>query len=154
MGAAPHILIGLEGAPKNRMNAQHRKIIRGDDASRRDLCRVANAERGPHDLAYEKGVKQFAVLLKIHEIRPGETGMAGLSASVSGKSYQPLLMRYCRVWAEQKAFHPTENRGIGADAQGQTKDCQECKAGTAAEHSEGETQVLDNSFEKGQSAGF
>src|SRR6266566_2847261 len=152
MGAAAHILIRLKRAPENRMNPQRREIIRRDDTSRGDLGPVANAERGAHNLAYKERVKQFAVPLQIEEIGPGKRGTVSLSRS--RQSQQPLLVRNRRVGAEQKSLHPTENGGVGADTQSQAKNRHKGKAGTAAQHPQGEAKILKQGFKERESAGL
>src|SRR5690242_6674223 len=152
MGAAAHIFIGVKCAPKNGMNSQGFEIIRRDNASRHNLRAVANTERGPRNLAYKERVKQFAVPLKIEEIGPRKPGPVGLRRSRQG--YQPFLMRYHRVEAKQKSFHPTENRGIRANTQSQAEDRQNSEPRTAAQHSQRKPKILEKSFEERQAARF
>src|SRR5207237_398952 len=79
---------------ENWMNSQRIEIVRGNNAPGYDLRAVADAERCPGDLAHEKRVKQFAVSLKVQEIRPGKRGTVSLTLSASGsrESYQPFLI--------------------------------------------------------------
>jgi hypothetical protein len=63
-------------------------------------------------------------------------------------------MRYHRVGAEQKTFHPTKHRGIGANAQSQAKDRQQSKARAPSEHPQGEAEILKQGLEERQAAGF
>src|SRR5690242_929914 len=152
MGTAPHIIGWLEGPPKNRTNSQSFKVVCGHNASGRYVGSVPETEGGAHDLGDEERVKKFAVVPKIHEIRPGEGVGIGLAANRSGKSEQSILVRYQRVRTEEKAFHPAENGGVGANAQGQAKDSQDRKAGGFAKHAEREAEVLEEHLEEWQPA--
>ena len=51
-------------------------------------------------------------------------------------------MRDGGIGAEEDAFDPTEDSGVGADTQSQAKDCEDRKARTAPEHAEPEAEVL------------
>src|SRR5713226_6834011 len=131
MGVAAHVFAGLKAAPENWMDADGVKIIRGYDASDSALGAIAEAERGAHDFGHDKGVDERAALLQVEQVGPGDTGRASLAASGSGEGEEPFLMSYERIGTEEDAFDPTENRGIGADSQGQAQNRQDRKPGTA-----------------------
>jgi hypothetical protein len=57
-----------------------------------------------------------------------------------------------RVRAKKDAFDPTEDGSVGADSQGQTKDCQDGKARTAPEHPQAETEILQSGLDHGESS--
>src|SRR5712664_51849 len=147
MSVASNIFPGLETAPKNRTNADGVKIIRRHDASDGALRAIAKAECGAHDFVHDKGVDQRAALLKVKEIGPGDIGRAGLAASGSGEGEKPFLVRYKGVGTEKDSFDPTENRGVGADSQGEAKDDQDRKARAAPEHAEADADVLQYALE-------
>src|SRR5437588_65520 len=156
MGAAPPVLMVLKRPAENWMNSQRIEIVRGNNAPGYDLRAVADAERCPGDLAHEKRVKQFAVSLKVQEIRPGKRGTVSLALSASGsrESYQPFLICNERVRTKKKSLHPTENRSISADAKRQAKNRQKREAGTAPKHSQGKAKILQQSFKKRQTTRF
>src|SRR5713226_3617179 len=116
MGVAPGVFARLESTAQNGMDTDGIKIIRRDDASCRDLGAVADAEGRAHDFGHDEGVNQSAVPLQIEEIRPGSKGRARFAARRPSEGQQLLLVGYCRVWAEQDPFDPTEDSGIGTDA--------------------------------------
>src|SRR5215472_5078899 len=154
MAAPPGVFPCLEPAPQNWAHSDGVKIVRRYDASCRDVGTLADVEGTSGDFGHEKRFEQGAVSLQVEEIRPGNRSAAWLAAIGSAQCEQPLLMRHERVRAEQDAFHPTENGGIGANAKREAKNREQRKARTAAEHAEAEPKILRNRLEEGQAAGF
>src|SRR5258708_10737493 len=68
--------------------------------------------------------------------------MAGLAARHARQRDEPLLVSHKRIRAEQYPFDPTENRGIRADTQRQTKDRQDRKSRTPPQHPQTEAYIL------------
>src|SRR4029077_6332668 len=95
-----------------------------------------------HNFRYKKCVKQRATPLQVEEIWPRNQRSASLPARRSAEGEQLLLVGYRRVRTEQNPFDPTEDRGVRADSQGEAKDRQDGKAGTASQHPETEAEVL------------
>jgi hypothetical protein len=59
-----------------------------------------------------------------------------------------------RIRTQQRAFNPTEDGGIGADAESEAKHRQETEARTAAKHPQAETQVGYPTMQAVEAAGF
>src|SRR5258708_1847263 len=100
MGVAAQVFSRLETAPKNRVDADGFKIIRGYDASDGALGAIAEAQRGAHDFVYDEGVDERATLLQVEDIGPGDISVASLAASGSSDGEKLFLMSYERVGAE------------------------------------------------------
>ena len=58
-------------------------------------------------------------------------------------------MGHQRKGAKQNAFDPTENRGIGADPQGEAQDRQNGKGRIANQHPKTEAEVLEEILKHG-----
>src|SRR5882762_10306444 len=147
MGIASEIFAWLKSAPKDGMDADGVKIIGGDNAASGDLSAVADAEGSARDFGDDERVDERATFLQVEQFRPGDIVGAGFAARGSGEGSQLFLVRYERVGTEEDAFDPTENRGVGADSEGETKDGQGGKARAAAEHAKADAEILPQRVE-------
>src|SRR5258708_3541454 len=133
MGIASEIFAGLKSAPEDGMDTDGVKIICGDDAARGDLSAVADAEGCAGDFGDDERVDERATFLQVEQFGPGNIVRANFAACGSGEGSQLFLVGYQRIGAEEDAFDPTENRGVGADTQCEAKDGQCGKARVAAD---------------------
>src|SRR6266478_3864589 len=142
MGIASEIFAWLKSAPENGMDTDGVKIICGDDAASGDLGAVADAEGSAGDFGDDERVDERAIFLQVEQFGPGNIVGADLATGGSGEGSQLFLVRYQRVGTEEDAFDPTENRGVGADTQGEAKNGQGGKAWAAAEHAKADAEIL------------
>src|ERR1700689_5559986 len=63
-------------------------------------------------------------------------------------------MRDRRIGTEENAFGPTENRGVGADAERETENGEDRKAGAAPKHAQANARIHDQVFEPLKSPGL
>ena len=85
--------------------------------------------------------------MKIEIVGPGEQRDAGFSARDSRERHQALLMSDGRVGAEEEAFGPAKDCGVGADAEREAENCEDGKTGAAPEHARADAQVHQQMFE-------
>src|SRR5262249_21825110 len=90
----------------------------------------------------EGGFAERAVFLEVVEIGPGKRSSSGFTARSPADGDQPFLVADRGVRAEEDAFDPTEDGGVGADAECEAKNRREGKARVAAQYSKGEAEVL------------
>src|SRR5882724_10224798 len=142
MGVASEIFARLKSAAEDGMDTDGVKIICGDDAAGGDLGTVADAEGSAGDFGDDERVDERATFLQFEQFGPGNIVGSGFAAGGSGEGSQLFLVRYQRVGTEEYAFDPTENRGVGADSQSETKDGEGGKARAAAEHAKADAEIL------------
>src|ERR1700676_3021413 len=121
MRVAPHFFLWVETAAENGMDADGIEIIRGYDASGRDLGAVADTERAARDFGYDEGVDQRATLAQIHKVGPGCKSASSLPGGSPPEGHQPFLVSDHRVRAEKYSLDPTEHRCIWAVSGGEAK---------------------------------
>jgi hypothetical protein len=151
---AASVFAGFEAAAERRMDAEGVEIIGGDDAAGDALGAIANAESGTGDFGNYKGVDEFGTFLQIENIRPGDTGGIGLAASGSGDSEKPVLVSDRGIGTKEEPFNPTEDSGIGSDAESETQNHEDGKAGATEQHANAEAKILQDGFEHGEAAGL
>src|SRR5436190_15443656 len=136
-------LFRSKSAAQNRSNPERVEIIRGNNSTARAFGAIADTQRCARDFIDDKRLEQSRVFFEIEEVgvRNSCVTLNAAGRGVEGK--HSILMRDERVRPNEYSFDPTENRRHSADAERQTKNCQNGKAGTAAKHSEAEAKVLE-----------
>ena len=85
---------------------------------------------------------------EVLEIGPGQRRSPGFVARGAADRDQALLVRDRGIGAEQDAFDPAEDGGVGADAQRQAQNRQQRKSRAAAEQAETEANILQEIFDR------
>src|SRR5689334_10739112 len=61
-------------------------------------------------------------------------------------------MRHGGIGAEEDAFDPTEDSGVGADSESETENREDRKAWAAAKHSQAKAKILQSGLNHGESS--
>ncbi len=147
MRGASHVFARQESAAQDGMHTDGVEIVGRDDASDGALGTVADAERCAGDLTHKQCVEKGAVFPQVEKVGPGKRGCAGFAASGSSQRHESFLVHDRRIGAEEDAFDPAEDGGVGANAQREAKNGEDGKARTAPKHAEADAQVHGEMFE-------
>src|SRR5258708_21365736 len=136
MRALSLVFSGEEAAAEHGGNADGVEVVGGDDAAGGALGAIAHAERGAGDFADEERLAEGATSLEVLEIGPREEGAPGFVARGAADGDEALLMRDGGIGAEEDAFDPTEDSGVGPDAEGKGQNPQQRKSRAAGQQPE------------------
>src|SRR5205814_10124039 len=118
------------------------EIIRGDHSSDGTLGAVAIAQRCAGDFIDDERFKKRGVLFEIAKVGIRKSAPFPAADRAAERNH-PVLVCDERIGANENPFDPTEGRCVGADAEGQTKDCQNGKSWRSPEHSGAVANVLN-----------
>src|SRR5206468_10435830 len=102
------------------------------------------AQRGARNLLGDERLDQRGAAREILKVGPRHVISTRGAAIGPGHRQEPRLIRDERKRSQKNALNPTEDRGVGANAKRQAQDRQERKSGTAPQHAETVSKVLDH----------
>ena len=153
MSVATEVFSRFKRAAQNRMDSQCFEIVGGHDAGCFAVSSIADGQCSAHDAVHDERVEQCAVPLEIDEVGPGDI-VAAAHHTRSGDGHHSFLVNDKRKRAEQDSFNPTEDGGVGADAESQAKNREAGKTRIATEHAETEAEVLPQDLDDWEGVGF
>src|SRR5439155_301639 len=141
MRVATGSFFGSKAAAEKWPHGQGVEIIRGYNSSDRTLGALANAQRCAHDPIDDERLEKRGVLFKIEEVGIGNSASFPAADRAAERNH-PVLMRDERIGADENSFDPTQGGRVRANAESQTKDCQNGKSRSAPKHSRAVANVL------------
>jgi hypothetical protein len=135
------VVFGGEGAAEDGRLAQRREQAGRDLAAAEALrLRALRVEDEARAVEPDQGLERSALVADVLEVRDGEAHLRDLFGPF-GEEHEPVRLLVGKRAQQHRVDH-AEDRGVGADAQGQGQDGHGGESGAARQHASPVTDVL------------